>query len=95
MNWTTFRIGMTALYGLYYALNLLYDLLIRPRRRQAGQDEWVLNSDSAPPEVISLGAKDDIEPIGSRRHLSVPQAPVISRTNQPAEAVIARPKRNH
>ncbi len=59
MNWTQFLLGVTAIYGIYYALNVLYDLFIHRRAPRAadGGNELTFDEDSLPERVITEPSK--------------------------------------
>lgn len=65
MNWTQFLLGVTAIYGIYYALNVLYDLFIHRRAPQAadGGNELTFDEDSPPERVIPEPSKRENEPM--------------------------------
>lgn len=65
MNWTQFLLGITAVYGIYYALNVLYDLFIHRRAPRAadGGNELTFDEDSPPERVIPEPSKRENEPI--------------------------------
>lgn len=54
MNWTQFLIGLAAVYGIYYALNLLFDLFTHRRAPTKGDgvNELVF-PDDPPPERVT------------------------------------------
>ncbi len=63
MNWTQFLLGVTAIYGTYYALNVLYDLFIHRRAPRAadGGRELTFDEDSPPERVIPEPSKRENE----------------------------------
>ena len=65
MNWTQFLPGVIAVYGIYYALNVLYDLFIHRRAPRAvdGGNELVFDEDSPPERVVSEPSKIAKEPM--------------------------------
>lgn len=65
MNWTQFLLGIIVVYGIYYALNVLYDLFIHRRapRLVDGGNELTFDEDSPPERVISNPSKTENEPI--------------------------------
>jgi len=65
MNWTQFLLGVIAVYGIYYALNVLYDLFIHRRIPLAadGGNELVFDEDSPPERVVSEPSKIAKEPM--------------------------------
>ncbi|MBD1424046.1 hypothetical protein [Sphingobacterium arenae] len=74
MNWTQFLIGITAIYGIYYALNLLFDLFIGRRAPVKIDDgnELVFSDDSLPEAVVPN------PPIAEREPMAGTENPVIS-----------------
>lgn len=54
MNWTQFLLGISAVYGIYYALNVLFDLIVHRRapRVPDGGNELTFDEDSPPEKVI-------------------------------------------
>src|SRR5690606_41693963 len=65
MNWTQFLLGVIAVYGSYYALNVLYDLFIHRRAPQAtdGGNELTFDEDSPPEKVIPTPSQKEHEPM--------------------------------
>lgn len=65
MNWTQFLLGVIAVYGIYYALNVLYDLFIHRRAPTTGDggNELIFDEDSPPEKVASKPSKTAREPM--------------------------------
>ena len=65
MNWTQFLLGVIAVYGIYYALNVLYDLFIHRRAPTTsdGGNELTFDEDSPPERVISEPSKRENAPM--------------------------------
>lgn len=62
MNWTQFLLSVSAIYFIYYLLNVLFDLLrSRPQSLQDTQQEELVFSEAHSPEVINA---DDPLPEG-------------------------------
>lgn len=64
MNWTQFLIGLAAIYGIYYALNLLFDLFVHRRAPATGDrgNELVFPDDPPPERVIPDPSINEREP---------------------------------
>lgn len=64
MNWTQFLLGVIAVYGIYYALNVLYDLFIHRRAPITGDggNELTFDEDSPPEKVIPKPSPKEHEP---------------------------------
>lgn len=65
MNWTQFLLGVIAVYGIYYALNVLYDLFIHLRAPTTsdGGNELTFDEDSPPERVIPEPSKRENAPM--------------------------------
>ncbi|WP_312362445.1 hypothetical protein [Sphingobacterium sp.] len=63
MNWTQFLLGVIAIYGIYYALNVLYDLFIQRRAPRTVDDghELTFDENSPPERVVSDPSKKEHE----------------------------------
>jgi hypothetical protein len=63
MNWTQFLLGISAVYGIYYALNVLFDLIVHRRapRVPDGGNELTFDEDSPPEKVIPEQPKSKSE----------------------------------
>ncbi|WP_324759068.1 hypothetical protein [Sphingobacterium thalpophilum] len=64
MNWTQFLLGVTAIYGIYYALNVLFDLFIHRRSPTMtdGVNELTFDEDSPPERIIPKPMQKEHEP---------------------------------
>lgn len=61
MNWTPFLLGLLAIYGLYYALNVLYDLFIhRSHPAKSEEGEELTFEDDAPPEKVMPSMREAV-----------------------------------
>lgn len=80
MNWTQFLLGIIVVYGIYYALNVLYDLFIHRRapRKVDGGNELTFDEDSPPERVISNPPKIENEPIVKNRKSFISSGPLQS-----------------
>ena len=80
MNWTQFLLGVTAIYGIYYALNVLYDLFIHRRAPQAadGGNELTFDEDSPPERVIPEPSKRENEPKAKEGKAVISSGPLQS-----------------
>lgn len=65
MNWTQFLMGVTAIYGIYYALNVLLDLFIHSRvpKMDNRGNELVFEEDSPPERVTAEPSEPEKEPM--------------------------------
>ena len=80
MNWTQFLLGVTAIYGIYYALNVLYDLFIHRRTPQVadGGSELTFDEDSPPERVIPEPSKRENEPMVTEGKAVISSGPLQS-----------------
>ncbi|MDM1050479.1 hypothetical protein [Sphingobacterium hotanense] len=80
MNWTQFLLGVTAIYGIYYALNVLYDLFIHRRAPRAadGGNELTFDEDSPPERVISKPIQKEHEPTAKEGKAVISSGPLQS-----------------
>ncbi|WP_185218073.1 hypothetical protein [Sphingobacterium mizutaii] len=80
MNWTQFLLGVTAIYGIYYALNVLYDLFIQRRapRVADGGNELTFDEDSPPERVISKPIQKEHEPTAKEGKPVISSGPLQS-----------------
>lgn len=80
MNWTQFLLGVIAVYGIYYALNVLYDLFIHPRAPTTGEggNELVFDEDSPPEKVVSGPSETAREPMVKDRKSVISSGPLQS-----------------
>jgi len=80
MNWTQFLLGVTAIYGIYYALNVQYDLFIHRRAPQAadGGNELTFDEDSPPEKVISEPSNRENAPMVTEGKPVISSGPVQS-----------------
>jgi len=80
MNWTQFLIGVIAVYGIYYALNVLYDLFIHRRAptKSDGGNELTFDEDSPPEKVISGPTQKEHEPTAKEGKPVISSGPLQS-----------------
>lgn len=80
MNWTQFLLGVAAIYGIYYALNVLYDLFIHGRAPQAtdGGNELTFDEDSPPERVIPKPTQKEHEPTAKEGKAVISSGPLQS-----------------
>ncbi|MBB1646402.1 hypothetical protein ACR777_14895 [Sphingobacterium spiritivorum] len=80
MNWTQFLLGVIAVYGIYYALNVLYDLFIHRRAPTTGDggNELVFDEDSPPEKVIPKPSPKEHEPTAKEGKAVISSGPLQS-----------------
>lgn len=80
MNWTQFLIGVTAFYGIYYALNLLFDLFIGRRGPIKIDDgnELVFPDDTVPETVVPDPPIAEREPSAGTENSVISSGPLQS-----------------
>lgn len=80
MSWTNFLIVILIVYLVYYALNLLFDLLISPNTGSQGEiaEDELFFSQTFSPELISLEEKMETATTGSDKADDTRPASIIS-----------------
>lgn len=80
MNWTQFLLGVIAVYGIYYALNVLYDLFIHRRAPTTGDggNELTFDEDSPPEKVIPKPSPKEHEPTAKEGKAVISSGPLQS-----------------
>lgn len=80
MNWTQFLLGLCAIYVIYYALNLLFDLFIgrqAPNKTDEG-NELVFPDDPPPERVVPDTPNTESEATGNIEKSAISSGPLQS-----------------